>query len=130
LNPSFDRWLPALEEAVLDDSDPIQNAQGKAILQNAIAMDAMVQCMSEMDDFHCVLLNMQENVDWPNGKAWKTWLSMQNHYQSMNTTASRNLTMALQKIKLKKDVNPMKVMSEISAIEVMFKQSLSKEKKV
>ena len=38
--------------------------------------------------------------------------------------------MALQKIKLKKDINPMKILSEISAVEVRFKQSLSKEKKV
>jgi hypothetical protein len=48
----------------------------------------------------------------------------------MDSTASRDLTMALQKIKLKKDINPMKIMSEISAVEVRFKQSLSKEKKV
>jgi hypothetical protein len=46
LNPNFDSKLPATEEAVLDNTDPIQKAQGKAILQNAIAMDAMVQCMT------------------------------------------------------------------------------------
>jgi hypothetical protein len=34
----------------VDDTDPIQKAQGKAILQNAIAIDAMVQCMSKMDE--------------------------------------------------------------------------------
>jgi hypothetical protein len=38
--------------------------------------------------------------------------------------------MALQKFKLKKDVNPVKIMSEISVVEVSFKQSLSKVKKV
>jgi hypothetical protein len=38
--------------------------------------------------------------------------------------------MVLQKIKLKKDVNPMKIMSAISAIEMRFKQSHSEEKKV
>jgi hypothetical protein len=38
--------------------------------------------------------------------------------------------MALQKIKLKKDINPIKIPSEISTVEVMFKESLSKEKKV
>jgi hypothetical protein len=38
--------------------------------------------------------------------------------------------MALQKIKLKKDVNPMKILSQISAVEVRVKQALSKEKKV
>jgi hypothetical protein len=38
--------------------------------------------------------------------------------------------MALQKIKLKKDVNPMKVLAQISAVEVQFKQSLPKEEKV
>jgi hypothetical protein len=48
----------------------------------------------------------------------------------MDTTASRDLTMALQKIKLKKDINPIKIMSEIAAVEVRFKQLLSKEKKV
>jgi hypothetical protein len=130
LNPSFDSKLPATEEAVLDNTDPIQKAQGKAILQNAIVMDAMVQCMSKTDNFHCVLQSMQEDVNWPTGKAWKTWLSIQNHYQPMDSTTSRELTMALQKIKLKKDVNPVKIMSKISAVEVRFKQSLSKEKKL
>jgi hypothetical protein len=38
--------------------------------------------------------------------------------------------MALQKIRLKKDVNPVKLMSEISAVEVRFNQSLTEEKKV
>jgi hypothetical protein len=33
LAPSFDSRLPATEEAVLDDTDPTQKAQGKAILQ-------------------------------------------------------------------------------------------------
>ncbi len=89
-----------------------------------------MQCMSKMEAFNCVLLSMQEDVDWPTGKAWKTWLSIQNHYQPTDTTTSRDLTMALQEIKLKKDVKPMKIMSEKSAVEVRFKQSLSKEKKV
>ncbi len=33
LNPSFKSKLPATEDAVLDDTDPTQKAQGKAILQ-------------------------------------------------------------------------------------------------
>ncbi len=119
-----------MEEAVLDDTDPMQKAHGKAILENAIAMNAMVQCISKMDGYHCVLLNMQENLDWPTRKAWKAWLSIQNHYQPTDTTASRDLTKELQKIKLKKVVKPMKIISEISAVEVRFKQSLGKEKKV
>ncbi len=73
-------------------------------------MNAMVQCMGKMNDFHCILLSMQEDMDWPTGKALKAWLSIQNHYQPTDTTASRDLIMALQKIKLKKDVNPMKIM--------------------
>jgi hypothetical protein len=80
LNPSFDSKLLAKEEAILEDTDPIQKAQGKAILQNAMAIDAMVQCMSKIDDFHCILQSMQEDIDWPTKKAWKTWLSIQNHY--------------------------------------------------
>jgi hypothetical protein len=43
LNPSFDSRLPAKEETVLDETDLTEKAQAKAILQNAIAMDAMVQ---------------------------------------------------------------------------------------
>jgi hypothetical protein len=98
LNPSYESKIPATEDAVLDDTDPTQKAQGKAILQNAIAMDAMVQCVSKMDDFHYILLSMQEDADWPTGKAWKTWQSIQNHYQTTDTTTSRDLTTALQKI--------------------------------
>jgi hypothetical protein len=42
LNPGFESRLAAMEKAALDNTDPKQKAQGKAILQNAIAMDAMV----------------------------------------------------------------------------------------
>jgi hypothetical protein len=52
------------------------------------------------------------------------------NYQPTDCTTSRHLTMALQKIKLKKDDNLMKIMSEISAVEMRFKQSLREEKKV
>jgi hypothetical protein len=90
----------------------------------------MVQCMSKMDGFYRALLSMQEDANWPTGKAWKTWQSIQNHYQPTDTTASRGLTTALQKIKLKKDVNLMKILSQISAVEGKFKQFLSNEKKV
>jgi hypothetical protein len=38
--------------------------------------------------------------------------------------------MALQKIKLKKDINPMKILAQILAVEVKFKQSLTNDKKV
>ena len=86
LAPSFDSKLSATEEAVLDDTDPTQKAQGIAIKQNAIAMDAMVQCMSKTDNFHCILQSMQEDADWHTGKAWKTWKSIQNHYQPMDST--------------------------------------------
>jgi hypothetical protein len=93
-------------------------------------MDAIVQCMSNTDDFHHILQSMQEDADWPTGKAWKTWKNIQKHYQPMDSTSARDLTMALQKIKLKKDANPMKILSDISAVEVRFKQALSKERKI
>jgi hypothetical protein len=94
-------------------------------------MYAIVQCMSKTDNFHGVLQSMQEDTDWLARKAWKTWLSIQNHYQPADSTASRDLTPALKMIKLKKVVNsmPMKILSEISAVEVRFKQFLSKENK-
>ncbi len=101
LNSSFDSRLPATEDTVLEETDPTEKAQAKALLQNAIAMDAMVQCMGDMDDFHCILLSMKEDVDWPTRKAWKTWQSIKNYYQPTDTTASRDLTLAAQKIKLK-----------------------------
>ncbi len=86
--------------------------------------------MGKTDKSHSIFLSMKEDVDWPAGKAWKTWQSIKNHYQPTDTTASRDLTLALQKIKLRKDVNPIKIMAQISAVEVKFKQSLAKEKKV
>ncbi len=67
--------------------------------------------MSKTDVFYCILQSMQEEMDWPTRKAWKTWPSIQNRYQPTDSTTSRNLTMALKKIKLKKDVNLMKIMS-------------------
>jgi hypothetical protein len=117
LNPNFDSKLPSVEGNVLDDTDPIQKAQGIARKQNAIAMDALVQCMSDTDDFHCILQSMHKDVNWPCGKAWKTW----KHYQPKDTTSARDLSSALQNIKLKKNVNPIKILSDISAIEVRLK---------
>jgi hypothetical protein len=116
LNLSFKSRLPATEDAVPSCK--------------MLSMDAMVQCMSKMDDFHHILLSMQEDADWPTGQALKTWQSIKNHYQPTDSTTSKDLTTALQKIKLKKVVNPMKIQSQIAAVEVKFKQSLSKEKKV
>ncbi len=86
--------------------------------------------MSRTDNFYCILQSMQEDVDWPTEKALMTWLSIQNHYQPTDSTTSTDLTVALQKIKLKKIFNPIKILSETSADIVRFKQSLSKEKKV
>ncbi len=62
LAPSFDSKLLATEDAILDDTDPTQKAQAIAIKQNAIAMDAIVQCMSKTDNIHCVLQSMQEDA--------------------------------------------------------------------
>ncbi len=42
----------------------------------------------------------------------------------------KGLNNGFTKIKLKKDVNPMKILAQISAVEVKFRQSFSKEKKV
>jgi hypothetical protein len=42
----------------------------------------------------------------------------------------KGLRMVLQKIKLKKDIILMKILAQISAVEVKFKESLSKENKV
>jgi hypothetical protein len=63
LNPSFNSRLPATKDTVLDNTDHTEKAQAKAILQNAIALDAMVQYMSKMDNFHRVLLSMKEDVN-------------------------------------------------------------------
>ncbi len=37
---------------------------------------------------------------------------------------------ALHRIKLKKDTNPMKILSDISAVEVRFKETLNKKRKI
>jgi hypothetical protein len=86
--------------------------------------------MSDTDNFHHVLQTVQEDADWPTRKAWKTWKNIQKHYQPMDSTSARDLTMALQKIKSKKDADPMKILLDISAVEVRFKQALSKERKI
>ncbi len=57
----------------MDDMDPFQKAQGTARKQNAVAMDAMVQSMSDADNFHCIPQSMNKDADWPSGKVWKTW---------------------------------------------------------
>jgi hypothetical protein len=40
--------------------------------KNAVAMDAMVQSMSDTVNFHCILQSTNKDADWPCGKAWKT----------------------------------------------------------
>ncbi len=80
LNPSFDSKLPGTDDDVLDDTDHIQKAQGIARKQNATAMDALVQCMSDTDDFHRILQSMKKDANWLCRKAWKTWKIIQKHY--------------------------------------------------
>jgi hypothetical protein len=53
---------------------------------------------------------MHKDVDWPCGKAWKTWKIIQEHYQPEDSTSERDSISALQKIKLKKNTNPMKIL--------------------
>ncbi len=77
LLPSFNSKLPAEELSILNDTDPQENAQGIDRKQNAIAMDALVQSMSDIDDFHCILQHTKEDADWPGGKAWKVWKNIQ-----------------------------------------------------
>ncbi len=130
LAPSFDSKLTTTEEDGLDNTDPVQKAKGIVIKQSAIAMDVMVQCMSKINDFHCIFKACKKMWIGLPERHGTTWLSIQNHYQLMDSTSARDLRMALQKIKLKKDVNPMKILSKISVVEVRFKQALIKERKI
>jgi hypothetical protein len=130
LTPSFDSKLPGMESTVLDDTNPTQKAQGIARKQNAVAMDAIVQCMRDTDNVHCILQSVNKDANWPCGKAWKTWKIIKEHYQPKDSTSARDLISALQKIKLKKNTNPMKILSDISAFEVRFKKTLDEERKI
>ncbi len=127
---SFKRKLPTTEDAILDDTDPTQKAPGIARKQNAVAMDATVQCMSDTVDFHHILQSMNKDAEWPTRKAWKTWKIIQENYQPEDSTSSRDLMSALQKIKLKKNANLMKILSDISVVEVRFKKALNEERNI
>ncbi len=52
---SFNSNLPSKESNLLDDFDLTQKAQGFVRKQNAVAMDAMVQSMSDTVYFDCIL---------------------------------------------------------------------------
>ena len=108
----------------------LQKAQGIARKQNAVAMDALVQCMSDTDNFHHILQSMNKDVNWPCGKAWKARKIIQKHYQPKDNTSARDLLSALQKIKLKKNANPMKTLSDISAVAVNFKKPIHNGRKI
>ncbi len=69
LIPNFISKLPSKESGVLDNADPKQKVQEIARKQNAVAMDAMVQSLSESNDFLCILQSMNKDADWPCGKA-------------------------------------------------------------
>jgi hypothetical protein len=58
-------------------------------------MDALVQSMSDTDNFHCILQNMNKDADWPGGKAWKTLKNIQKHYKPKDSTSARDLMSAL-----------------------------------
>jgi hypothetical protein len=57
-------------------------------------------------------------------------LERQEHYQPKDSTPARNLTSALHRIKLKKITNPMKILSNISVVEVRFMKTLDEERKI
>jgi hypothetical protein len=124
--PSFKSKLPAEELSILYYTVPTEKAHGIARKQNAIAMDALVQSMSDTDDFHCIFKSMNVDADWPSGKAWKAWKSIEKHFQPENSTAVRDWTSAL----LKRNSNPMKTLSVISAVKVRFKKTLNEWRKI
>jgi hypothetical protein len=72
---------------------------------------------------------MNKDLNWPCRKAWKTWKIIQEHYQPKNSTSTKDLLSVLQKIKLKKSIR-MKILSDISAVEVRFKKSLNEKRKI
>ncbi len=96
----------------MGNTDPLQKAQRIARIQHAVAMDAIMQSMSDTDNFHCILQSMKEDADWPGGKAWKTWKNIQKHNQLKDSTSSRDVMSALHKIKLKKHTNPIQAPME------------------
>jgi hypothetical protein len=71
--------LPSEESNILDDMDTIQKAQGIARKQNTVAMEAILQSMSDTDDFNCICQSINEDADWHCGKVWKTWKIIQEH---------------------------------------------------
>jgi hypothetical protein len=56
LIPSIESKLLSKESDTLDDMDPTQKAHGIARKQNAGAMDAIVQSMSDTDNFNCIFV--------------------------------------------------------------------------
>jgi hypothetical protein len=113
----------------MDNTDPLQKAQGITRKQNAVAMDAMVQSMNDTDNFHCNFLSMNKDAHWPGRKAWKIWKIIQKHNQPKDSTSARDVTSALHKIKLKKHTNPMKILTDISAVELNIRRlSMNRER--
>jgi hypothetical protein len=92
LTPSSGSKLLSKEYNAIDDMEPLQKAQRIARKQNAVAMDALMQSMSDTDDFHCILQSMKEDANCPGGKAWKTWMNIQKHYQPKDSTSARDVT--------------------------------------
>jgi hypothetical protein len=78
LTPSFDSKLPSKESDALEDMDPTQKAQGTTRKQNAVAMDAMVQSMSDTDNFNCILQIMNKDADWSCGRLGTPIISSRN----------------------------------------------------
>ncbi len=130
LIPSFDSKLSIKQYSVIDNTDLSLKAQGITRKQNGLEIDAPVQSMSDTDNFHHILQNMKEDASWPSGKAWKTWRNIQKHYQPADDTTARDVTSALCKIKLKKHDNPVKILNDISAIEIRYKKTLYEERMI
>jgi hypothetical protein len=69
LTLSFNSKIPSKESDILDNTDTEQNTQGIVRKKNAVAMDAMVQSISDTDNFHQILQSMNKDADWPSEKA-------------------------------------------------------------
>jgi hypothetical protein len=72
----------------------------------------------------------KELPNLPCGKASKTWKIIQECFQPKDSTSARDLTSALQKIQLKMNTNPIKILSDISVVEIRFKKTLDEERKI
>ena len=113
--------MPSSEATAIDETTDPEKLQAAAMKRNAIAIANLT--MAFTTDGTMALAYKAKTVDWPNGLAYMITDALKKKYQSKDTMTRVELQHQLNRVTLKKGVDPATLFEQLSAIENRYNTS-------